>query len=471
MAPPGGRLFGLALITLGVGLLAVATAPMLAGAQSGPTSRPIDPGVRGAPAGAGGPITGITGAQLAYFNEGLARFNEVDSVSGSISGEPGVGLGPRFNMNSCAGCHAQPNSGGSSPSTNPEVTVARLHGATNQIPFFITANGPVREVRFVRNPDGTPDGGVHDLFTIAGRSDTPSACTSTVLPQPNFAQQAANGNVIFRIPTPVFGTGLITAISDDTLYDNLTKDGFIKSQMGISGRLNREGNAGTVSRFGWKAQNKSLPIFAGEAYLVEQGVSNELFPQERGEPGDRGETGRVEPFQGCLTNPTPEDATNFTQGSPTQAMSDVEGFALFMSLTAPPQPVPFTASALNGQTLFNTVGCNLCHTPQLPTGTSNIAGLSGQNANLFSDMAVHNMGSGLSDGVSQGGAGPDEFRTAPLWGVGQRVFFLHDGRTRDLYQAIEAHASSGSEANRVINNFNNLGGSGEQDILNFLRSL
>jgi hypothetical protein len=72
MAPPGGRLFGLALITLGVGLLAVATAPMLAGAQSGPTSRPIDPGVRGGPPGAGGPIMGITGAQLADFNEGLA---------------------------------------------------------------------------------------------------------------------------------------------------------------------------------------------------------------------------------------------------------------------------------------------------------------------------------------------------------------------------------------------------------------
>ena len=82
--------------------------------------------------------------------------------------------------------------------------------------------------------------------------------------------------------------------------------------------------------------------------------------------------------------------------------------------------------------------------------------LNNANANLFSDLMVHHMGSGLADGVGQGNAGPDEFRSAPLWGLGQRVFFLHDGRTSDLLQAIQAHASSGSEANQVINNFNAL---------------
>jgi CxxC motif-containing protein (DUF1111 family) len=77
-------------------------------------------------------------------------------------------------------------------------------------------------------------------------------------------------------------------------------------------------------------------------------------------------------------------------------------------------------------------------------------------ANLFSDLLIHHMGSGLADGVSQGGAGPDQFRSAPLWGLGQRLFFLHDGRTSDLLQAIEAHAGPGSEANTVIRIFNGL---------------
>jgi CxxC motif-containing protein (DUF1111 family) len=84
---------------------------------------------------------------------------------------------------------------------------------------------------------------------------------------------------------------------------------------------------------------------------------------------------------------------------------------------------------------------------------------------------VHHMGTGLADGITQGSAGPDEFRTAPLWGVGERVYFMHDGRTSDLVAAIQAHMSSGSEANIVIQHFNALPASAQQDVLNFLRSL
>jgi CxxC motif-containing protein (DUF1111 family) len=478
-APAGGaKLYALALIALGLGFLALTTAPLLdVGAQSATSFRPHDPGVRGGNAGAGGPIAGLTQSQLNFFGEGLARFNEVDSVTGSISGEDGKGLGPRFNMNSCVGCHAQPAAGGSSPTLgvgvnqpNPQVAVANLHGATNQIPSFITSDGPVREVRFIKNPDGSADGGVHDLFTIAGRSDAPG-CTTSVLQQPNFAANLANGNVSFRIPTPTFGAGLIAAISEETLVDNVNANATAKSSLGISGKLNREGNTGTITRFGWKGQNKSAVIFSGEAYLVEQGVSNEVFTQERGEPWlDGGMSSRVEPDAACLYMGTPEDATDLSKPNALQGMSDVQGFAFFMTLTAPPSPAPLSSSAANGKQLFNQVGCALCHTPQMTTGRSNIAALGNQPVNLYSDLAVHNMGSGLADHVSQGAANDNEFRTAPLWGVGQRVFFLHDGRTKDLYQAILAHSSTGSEANAVINRFVNLG-AGQQDVLNFLRSL
>jgi CxxC motif-containing protein (DUF1111 family) len=106
-----------------------------------------------------------------------------------------------------------------------------------------------------------------------------------------------------------------------------------------------------------------------------------------------------------------------------------------------------------------------------------VAALSNVQANLFSDLLLHHMGLGLADNVSQGIAHGDEFRTAPLWGLGQRIFFLHDGRTADLLQAIENHSSRGdhqypdSEANAVIDAFRKLPEPEKQDLLNFLRSL
>jgi CxxC motif-containing protein (DUF1111 family) len=133
---------------------------------------------------------------------------------------------------------------------------------------------------------------------------------------------------------------------------------------------------------------------------------------------------------------------------------------------------------LRGRTKFNDVGCALCHTPTLNTGRNvTVNALRNKSANLYSDLLLHQMGPRLADDIVQGAAAGDEFRTAPLWGLGQRIFFLHDGRTTDLLEAIRAHKSSGnsrfgpSEANAVIERFYNLGGSEQQDILNFLRSL
>ena len=152
--------------------------------------------------------------------------------------------------------------------------------------------------------------------------------------------------------------------------------------------------------------------------------------------------------------------------------SDITAFASFMRMLDQPKPAPPTASTVRGLAVFALAGCALCHTPSMTTATSTFdPALSNVQANLFSDLLVHNMGAGLADGVAQGNANGQEFRTAPLWGLGQRVFFLHDGRTSDLLQAIRAHASSGSEANGSITLFNNFPASAQQDLLNFLRSL
>ncbi len=316
-----------------------------------------DPGPRGGQPGAGAAYPTLNPNEQFLFGQASTVFQEVDSVTGGIPGENGSGLGPTYNGNSCAMCHSQPAIGGSSPglkspqkpAPNPQVVLATLHGANNTVPSFITADGPVREARFIMGPNG-PDGGVHGLYTIAGRSDA-QGCT---LAQPNFSAAVKSNNVIFRIPTPTFGLGLVENTPDATLQANLAANQPQKNALGIAGLLNTSGNDGTITRFGWKAQNKSLLIFSGEAYNVEMGVSNEAFPNERSA------------VPGCVYNPTPEDLTNVTSilsslGLVTATSSDVTNFAVFMRLSAPPAPAASTPSTQDGLTQFNNVGCVLCH--------------------------------------------------------------------------------------------------------------
>ena len=439
----------------------------------GPAEGVRDPGVRGGAPGAGGPLPDLSADETAFFEDGLVKFVDVEAVSGDEGG-----LGPRFNSNQCSSCHSQPAVGGTTFVPNPLLAVATLEGARNVVPWFITRDGPIREARFKRNPDGTPDGGVHALFVVTGRRDAPGC----EIAQPDFrpagdprSGQGGNANVIFRIPTPVFGAGLIEAIPDSAIVANLKRSAARRAELGIaghpnaqmSGTANRSANDGTISRFGWKAQNKSLLLFSGEAYNVEMGVSNPIFPQERDET------------PGCVFNATPEDTPDFSAEENEDVLADIDAFANFMRLLAPPEPAPETPSTARGRELFGEIGCAACHTPSLATAAQVASGsstvpstaLSGRTANLYSDLLVHDMGKGLADGIEQGAAGPDEFRTAPLWGVGQRVFFLHDGRTSDLVEAVEAHKSRGSEANRVIDHFNALGAREQQDVIDFLRSL
>jgi CxxC motif-containing protein (DUF1111 family) len=505
------------------------------------SSGAVDPGVRGGSPGAGSSVGGLTAAQQAFFTAAQARFEVIETVP--------AGLGPGFNELSCGNCHIFPAVGGSSPTTNPQVTDANTDGATNVMPSFITANGPIREARFVLNPDGTPDGGVHDLFSIQGRSDA-SGC---VFAQPNFAAELSANNVIFRIPPPTFGDGLVEMVSDSNLQSAVAGQAQQNASLGISAQFNLSGNTGNITRFGWKAQNASMMMFAGEAYNVEEGVTNDVFPDKRNNPTPQ-----------CAPNPLPEDTVNtvdtINSGSTVSDNNpDTINFALFMRLLAPPTPAvalstsstassstssttsaaasPSTsstsantsstsssassastttsttpasttaavasvlpiaagssssststaaasssstssASSVNaGLQAFMNVGCGGCHIMNQTTGSAALidttanSTVSNITINPFSDFAVHNMGTGLADRVSQGNANGNQFRSAPLWGIGQRVFFLHDGRTNNLLTAIEQHASGGSEANQVITAFNMLSTTDQQNILNFLRAL
>ena len=400
-----------------------------------------DPGPRAGTGNAGEPLPGLTAAQLAVFLAGQEAFLDNEGVK--------QGLGPRFNLDSCGGCHAYPSTGGSSPARNPQIEAATKAGALNSVPSFLTESGPVKVVRFKRRPDRTPDGGVHALFVITGRNDAPAGCN---IIQEDFSNAA---NLTFRIPTPMYGAGLMEAIPDGALLRNLGANRQLKQQLGIGGRLNHSGNDGTITRFGWKAQNKSLMVFSGEAYNVEMGVTNEQFPNER------------EDNPACATNGTPEDESHFDS----IGMSDLAKFSTYMRFLDAPQPGPRSRSVDDGRNIFDNTGCALCHTPQWNTGRASVDALTNRRFLLYSDLALHNMGTGLADGISQGEAGPADFRSAPLWGLGQRLFFLHDGRAANLVDAIEAHASEGSEANQVIERYRALPGQQKQDLLSFLRSL
>jgi len=450
---------------------------LLSLATASATFAQTDPGVRPGAAAAGGPLASVAANSpltiLGFFNDGLDRFKEVDSVKGLLVNEDGVGLGPRYNSRSCAACHAAPAVGGSSPALNPQIGDATADGALNTIPSFITSTGPVRDARFIFFTDifgfpdpSQPNGGVEDLYTIKGRVDAGSCSIG----QPDFATNIFTGNVIFRTPTPLFGTGLMENVAEETLLTNQQSQSF--NSFGVGGTFNHNGNDGTITRFGWKAQNKSLELFAGEAYNVEQGVSNEIFTQERPLPREDTQSGLP---AACRLNATPEDHTNFNTTA-LGTLSDTIGFAMFMRLLAAPTPsttVPGGATSItNGKSLFSAVGCATCHTATLKTSPSSFtSSLTNANANLFSDLEIHHMGTNLADNVSQGAAGGDQFRTAPLWGLGQRIFFLHDGRTKSLISAINAHSSSGSEANAVKSNYDSLTSTQKQDVLNFLRSL
>jgi len=426
------------------------------------------------------PLPGLTDSEEKLFCAGAEEFAKEDKVKED-------GLGPTMNFTSCLGCHQYPISGGSSPlGKNPQYDFARSYPAgTNTIPPFVRPNGPVRVARFKQHLDvpGQPDdGGVHALFTITGL-DGAAGC---VLKQPDFQKEIDRKNIIYRIPTPTFGAGLIEQIDDQTIVDNVNYQatrhfGDTKNVRVSRGRVNlvqpfhtrgtenKNGNDGTIARFGWKAQNKSLLIFAGEAYNVEIGISNEVFPTERDETRE------------CQFHTVPNDTSHpenlFSSDSQERldAFSDVEKFAVFMRFLAPPEPstdTPGGAESIRlGANIFDKIGCSTCHTPELrtsPIGT--VAALRNKPVSLFSDLALHKMGD-LADGISQGVAGKDEFRSAPLWGLGQRVFFLHDGRTTDLVEAIMAHDSSGSDATPVIGLYIALSNKEKQDLLNFLRSL
>ena len=401
-------------------LLGISSTLIVVGQNGGLGVKAHDPGPRPNPEShIPNPVPGLNENETALFNESLLRVSELEGSCDTCGQQPpnvppidpdpdnpfsptslvnSAGMSPVFNADQCFVCHSQPVIGGSSPRANPAEKIAHRLGGSNVVPPFELPDGAFREVRFKYNQDGTRDGGVHSLFTLQGRSDTPT-CN---LKQPDFAKEVREHNIAFRTPLQLFGLGLIESVQDSAIRANMNANLERKRSLGIHGHPNMVPNNGTISRFGWKAQNGSITIFAGEAYNVEMGISNDEFPMGRSEDPDCNEV--YEPFDIPRT-----DATLYN--NPLKIMPAWVMFTEFMRFVDAPQPAPLSASAQHGKELFSTVGCALCHTPSFRTpGTPNPStplqeigphsiALRGQIVHPFSDLLVHHMGATLADNV------------------------------------------------------------------------
>ncbi|MGH9825216.1 MAG: di-heme oxidoredictase family protein, partial [Blastocatellia bacterium] len=374
----------------------------------GDQDQPKDPGLRGSlpvagqPIPHGQPLPGLQVNDLKLFIEGLQRAGELEStcddcatsatgatfpVTGQGELDPifpqfhtnSNGLGARFNADQCVICHSQPSLGGSAgfltpnpgepnPMT-PENPLFRLvpqrFGRQNVTPFFEEQFGPAREVRFKFNPDGTRDGGVHNLYIVRGDTTDPTI-PNCAITQPDFEAENDKGNLSFRIPLQLFGLGLIDTIQDREILAHHDATAVQRAALGITGHPNRSANDGTITRFGWKAQNKSVQMFVAEAYNVEMGVDNDLFPQAIEE--DPNCNGTDKPHPNDSVRIATDDLTGNGFDNPLHVMADWVMFAFFGRFIDVPHPDPHPSfSAQRGQAIFNSIGCSMCHTPAMQT--------------------------------------------------------------------------------------------------------
>lgn len=335
----------------------------------------------------GDPLPGLMPGEFEEFRLGLDDFLEVETAE--------EGLGPAFNGTSCASCHNVPAVGGVSP---------------------------VAEVRAGRRlPDGSfaslePGGeSLFHLFSIPGH-----ACQPTIPPEANV--------IVRRVPIPLFGAGLIEAIDDATLVGlaDLQSGG----RDGVSGRaavvIDRGTGERRIGRFGWKAQHATLLTFGADAYRNEMGITNDLFPTEIAVGVDATRMRLCDPI------PDPEDIADRRT-----RRRGIDNFASFMRFLAPVAPEPLDDLASAGAGIFTVIGCASCHVPALSTGANAIPQLHRQVVPLYSDLLLHDIGTG--DGIAQASAAPEEIRTPALWGVRFRRPLLHDGSAPTVDDAIRRH--------------------------------
>ena len=383
--------------------VAVVTHPQVIGGQA----RELRPG---------DPLSGLTAREAEEFRLGLEDFTEVETSE--------EGLGPAFNGTSCAACHSVPAIGGA---------------------------GFVLETRAgYKDADGAFRGLNAEGDTLIHLFSVPTHNCQPLIPD--------DVNVIARrAPIPLFGAGLVEAIPDDTILG--LEDPQDRNRDGVSGRAAMVTDVSTqerrVGRFGWKAQHATLLTFAGDAYRNEMGITNDLFPKE----ALFGIEDAI--LRRCDAMPDPEDVRERSTGK-----RGIDNFEAFMRFLAPVARGPIDDATRDGERVFSAIGCTSCHVPALTTGPSSNPLFDRRAVHLFSDLLLHDIGTG--DGIRQAAADAQEIRTPALWGLRLRRPLMHDGGSATIEEAISRHRNEAELARRGVER---LSPADRERLLLFLRSL
>ena len=427
--------------------------------------------------GFGAPLPAITKntSDLGIFANAQLNFKHIITVPE---------LGPIFDGTTCTACHSQPTTGGGGlfidevrVRNNPSGEPVHVFAVDNML-----RNGPQTQGGIPIFPAGISAEPIGCQITSPGCQLSPcqqEEATKTTfsgdLPtcDPSTADFASGGNCVSgRAALPLFGDGLVEAVSDQTLTQLAASEP--SSVRGVIKMVTENFlTVPHVGRFGWKDDHGLLRGFAGDASLNELGVTN---------PDNQTENSTcalgVTQFGVMLEDTGVED----TPGPDGRA--DIDRFTDFIRGLQPPPTLPQNESANNGEKLFDQIGCAGCHTPTLTTASNPtsfippttggtpmskgyIQALSHQTFHPYGDFLLHDMGS-LGDGVTSGMAGPTMMRTAPLWGVRAKSELLHDGRATSLPMAISLHDGQGKAASEA---FQALSTSQQQDVVNFLNTL
>jgi CxxC motif-containing protein (DUF1111 family) len=412
----------------------VVQAPLMAQPSALPTE---------APAGFDTP-TLIKNPGSASTNNGLSEPSgdtyALDQTIYELQHDVNTGLGPLYNGRACAECHQNPVSGGASQFT--ELRVGHNDANGN----FVNPTVPI--------DDGTA--------TITGRSILNDRA---VVPQAQEHIPVTENVRALRAALNTLGDGFVEAIDDRTLMaianaqPRLT-GGRIQGEAIEVAVLEAPGQT-RIGRFGWKDQHSSLLSFIGDAYLNEMGVTNRLRPK------DTTTIGKV--------TPDPEDVAD------SLGLADIDHFALFLRGTkVPPRDTTLAATPAShqGEALFDTLGCAVCHVPAMITAQPGTlidggmftvpAALGNKILHPYSDFLLHDVNTG--DGIVQTPPADtaNKLRTAPLWGLRMRPRYMHDLHSLTLQNAIERH---GGEAEEVTRLFRSLSENDKQAIFTFLNSL
>jgi CxxC motif-containing protein (DUF1111 family) len=423
--------------------------------------------------GFGTPLYSLTPGDLATFSDAQADFEQVDELTR---------LGPIFNSRSCGACHFQPALGGSGAFINEVRVRANPAGPLHIFAVDNMLRGGSQTqagaIVFAEGLRGSPIG-----CQITSPSCQPSTCqqeelnrtkfaTSLPICDPTSSSFVGGANCAAERQTPpLFGLGLVEALSDQTLTNLAHNEP--ASVRGVTRTVTEFGHQ-RIGRFGFKDDIASLRTFSGGAYLNEIGITNPDNPTEVSNCALGVSQSGV-----LLQVPVaPEDVPD------SDGFADVDRFADFIRVLNPPPTLKFSSAAWEGRRLFSRIGCEGCHTGTLTTDanpasfippttggvpiTSSVnKALAKREIHPYSDFLLHDMGS-LGDGMVAGSAGPTTLRTTALWGVRVKLGLLHDGRADDIPTAISLHDGQGKAASLA---YQALTQPEQDEIVEFLNSI